>query len=169
MTNAEQEFLRLLKQEFKDLNDKLIWKDVEGKYHVFSHYLITPSDSKFQVICGATEVGFFTSTKSALSWCIADKHKLFNLAREILTIDTKIRLLTQDIRVRAGVGDRSSKPEFRENIQAKLESKIIQKKLMEQTLDKCINFAKYYEQRGLNNETARNSRNQANKTSRKNI
>lgn len=167
--NFEQEFIRLIKQEFKDLTDILMWQDDAGNYHVFDHYLIVPQNQRFQVICGATEVGFFTSSKSALSWCIADKHKLYNLAREILIVDTKIGLLNQDIRVRAGIGDRSSKPDFRENIQTKLESKIIQKKLMEQTLDKCINFAKYYIQRGLNNETARISRNQANKTSRKGI
>ena len=167
--SIEQDFLRLIKQEFKDITDTLIWKDEQGSYHIFSHYLMIPVNSKYQVICGATEVGIFNSTKSALGWCIADKHKLYNLAREILTTDTKIGLLTQDIKVRAGVGDRSSKPEFRESIQTKLESKIIQKKLMEQTLDKCIKFAKYYEQRGLDNETSRISRNQANKTSRKGI
>lgn len=167
--NLEQDFLRLVKQEFKDINDTLIWKDENGDFHVFGHYKIVPEKPKYHVFCGATEVGPFNSTRAALSWCIADKHKLFSLARDILTQDTKLGLLTQDIQTRAGAADKSTKVEFREIIGTKLESKIIRKKQIEQALNKSINFAKYYEQRGFANETARTSRNPNNKTSRKGI
>jgi hypothetical protein len=63
------------------------------------------------------------------------------------------------------MGDASPQPLFRENIEIKLESKIILKKQLEIQLTKCVQQAKYYQQRGLDNETARTGR-KPNKTSR---
>ena len=59
-----------------------------------------------------------------------------------------------------------NKWEFRDSIGTKLETKIIRKKQVENELAKCVNWAKYCQQRGFNNETARTGRNQPNKTSR---
>ena len=111
-------------------------------------------------------MGTFYSTRTALSWCIADKHSAYNTARELLTIDNKLNALTQDINTRAAIGDRSQNLTLRETVLTKLESKIIHKKQLENQLTKCVNLAKYWQQRGFNNETARTGRNQPNKTSR---
>ena len=162
----DQEFERMFRQEFKDITPNLIWQDEKGTYEVFGRYRIVPLRPGYQVFCAATDVGTFHSTRTALSWCIADKNCSFNIAREILTTDNKLNTLTQDINIRAAVGDRSKNPELRETILTKLESKIIQKKLLENQLTKCVNWAKYCQQRGFDNETARTGRSQPNKTSR---
>jgi hypothetical protein len=96
----------------------------------------------------------------------ADKYQAYNLARELLELDTKLGSLTADIAVRTAVGEHSTKWEFRDSIGTKLETKIIRKKQVENELAKCVNWAKYCQQRGFNNETARTGRNQPNKTSR---
>jgi hypothetical protein len=162
----DQDFERLFRQEFKDITPNLIWKNDGGVYEVFGHYRIQPERPGYRVFCSATDVGIFSNTKTALSWCIADKNRAYNTARELLLIDNKLAALTQDINARAALGDRSKNSAWKETIITKLETKIIQKKLLENQLTKCVNWAKYCQQRGFDNETARTSRNQPNKTSR---
>jgi hypothetical protein len=162
----DQEFERLFRKEFKDILPNTIWQNDDGVYEVFGKYYIIPQKKKCQVLCHATEVGTFNSTRSALSWCIADKFQNYTLAREILAVDNALNLVVEDISIRASVADLAKNPDFRENIATKLETKIIRKKELENQLAKCISCAKYYQQRGFNNETARTGRNQPNKTSR---
>jgi len=162
----DQEFERLFRQEFREIMPNTIWQNDDGVYEVFGRYRIKPNLPGYRVFCSATDVGVFSSTRTALSWCIADKNKAYNTARELLTVDNKLTALTHDITARAALGDRSNNPALRETILTKLESKIIQKKLLENQLTKCVNWAKYIQQRGFENETARTGRNQPNKTSR---
>ena len=162
----DQEFERMFRQEFKNITPNLIWQTDSGEYEAFGKYRIVPQRPGYQVFCSATEVGTFYSTKTALSWCIADKNSAYNTARELLTIDNKLNALTQDINARAAVGDRSQNPGLREIILTKLETKIIQKKLLENQLTKCVNWAKYIQHRGFEDETQRTGRSQPNKTSR---
>jgi|TARA_R110000868_G_scaffold402244_1_gene678412 hypothetical protein len=162
----DQEFERIFRQEYKDITANLIWQNNSGEYEAFGRYRIVPMRPGYQVFCSATEVGIFNSTRSALSWCIADKNSAYNTARELLTVDNKLAALTHDIEVRAAVGDRSKNPVLRETILTKLESKIIHKKQLENQLSKCVNWAKYIQQRGFEDETARTGRSQPNKTGR---
>ena len=163
--NTEKEFERIFRQEFRGLMDQMIFQNEDGEYQVFGRYLIRSEPDGYRVFCSATDVGVFTTTRNALSWCIADKHKSYALARDLQTLDQKLGHITNDIAVRAAVGDRSLKPQFREDIEIKLEGKIILKKQLELQLANCVNQAKYYQQRGLDNETARTGR-KPNKTSR---
>jgi len=163
---SDQEFERLFRQEFRNVMPNTIWQNDDGSYQVFGHYCIQSERPGFRVFCSATDVGVFSSTRTALSWCIADKHKSYNTAREILALDNKLTSLTHDINARAAVGDRSKDPALRETILTKLETKIIRKKLLENQLTKCVNWAKYCQQRGFDNETQRTGRSQPNKTSR---
>jgi hypothetical protein len=163
---SDQEFDRMFRQEFCDIVDNLIWQNDAGEYEVFGKYRIIPQRPGYQVFCSATDAGTFHSTRTALSWCIADKHCAYNLARELLETDNKLYSLNQDISARTAVGERSKDPNFRDIIATKLESKIINKKRLENQLTKCVNWAKYCQQRGFENETARTGRTKSNKTSR---
>jgi len=162
----EHQLDRMFRKEFRDLMPNMIWETDDGSYEVFGRYHIVPEKRGFRVFCSATDVGLFATTRTALSWCIADKNRAYNTARELLSVDNKLSSLTADIAVRAAIGDRSKNPALREMILTKLESKIIQKKQLENQLAKCVNWAKYYQQQGFDNETARTGRSQPNKTSR---
>lgn len=153
-----QEFDRIMRQEFPEIIANLIFRDEDGSYRVFDRYRIVNEKTGYRVYCSATEIGAFGTTKTALSWCIADKNQAYNLARDIYNLDVKLRSLTSDINARANIADRSKEPLFRETIETKLESKIIRKKKVESELTKCVNWAKYIQQRGFNNETIRTSR-----------
>jgi hypothetical protein len=163
---ATREIERVFRREFNDLMPNMIWENDDGVYEVFGRYRIQPEVNGFRVFCSATEVGVFSTTRTALSWCIADKNCAYNTARELLTVDNKLSALTTDIASRAAVGDRSGNPALREIILTKLETKIIHKKLLENQLTKCVTWAKYCQQRGFEDETARTGRGQPNKTSR---
>jgi hypothetical protein len=162
----DQEFERMFRQEFQDVAANLIWQNEAGEYEVFTKYRIISERPGYRVFCSATEVGVFNSTRTALSWCIADKYQKYNLARELLEVDNKLGSLTADIAVRAAIADRSTRIEFRDEVGTKLETKIIRKKQLENQLANCVSWAKYCQQRGFNNETARTGRNQSNKASR---
>jgi hypothetical protein len=160
------EFRKEFRKEFSEILPNTIWHCPDGNYEVFDRYMINPQRPGFQVWCYSTCVGTFSTTKSALSWCIADKFRDYNLSHRLLSLDNALANINADIAVRAQIAERSKKPDFRESISVKLESKIINKKTLENQLDICINLAKYLQHRGFDNETARIGRGQPNKTSR---
>ena len=165
----DQEFERMIRQELRDIMPNVIIPLDEGGYEVFGKYKILPQSPGYIVMCHATEVGFFNSTRTAMAWCIADKYKNYNLARDLLTLDNKLQNLNNDIVLRATIADRSNRPEFRECVGTKLETKIIHKKMVTNQLNNCVDLAKYLQQRGFTNETQRIGRGQPNKTSRQSI
>jgi hypothetical protein len=154
-----------LLKEFPTLEHNSIWKNSEGNYTVFGRYSLVKEAVGFRVHCSLNDIGIFHSSRSALSWCIADKFKQYNIARELIQLDNNLYHLTTDINTRAAVGERVKNAEQREIILTKLESKILKKKEIENRLSKYINQAKYYQQRGFDNETARTGRAATNKTS----
>ena len=163
---SEREVERLFRKEFGDILPNIIWENDDGVYEVFGKYRILPESHGFRVWCSATDVGLFGTTRSALSWCIADKHRAYNLARELKELDNKLTALNNDISVRTAIAERSRRWEFRDPIATKLETKIIRRKQVDNQLAKCISWAKYCQQRGFTNETQRIGRGQPNKTSR---
>jgi hypothetical protein len=165
----EREVERAFLEEFRDLMPHVIWQSDDGVYQVFGRYRIQAESAGFRVFCSATDAGVFSTTRTALSWCIADKNQAYNTARELLETDHKLAALTADIATRAAIGDRSRDPALRETILTKLESKIIHKKHLENQLTKYVSWAKYCQQRGFEDETARTGRGQPNKTSRQGI
>jgi hypothetical protein len=164
--NIDKEFERAVRAEFKEILPNTIFQNENGGYTVFGKYCIEPDRPGYRVFCHATEVGIFNTTKTALSWCIADKYQAYNTARDILELDIKLGAMTRDIAARTAIAENSKQWEFRDIVGTKLETKIIRKKKVENELTKCVNWAKYIQQRGFNNETARTGRNQPNKASR---
>jgi hypothetical protein len=163
---SEREIERLFRQEFRELMPNVIWENDDGTYEVFDRYRVVPEAGSYRVFCSATDEGLFGSTRTALSWCIADKNKAYNLARELKELDRKLVAISNDIAVRSAIAERSRRWEFRDPVGTKLESKIIKKKQVENQLSKCVSWAKYTQQRGFTNETQRIGRGQPNKASR---
>ena len=162
----ERELEAWVREELKTVLPNIIWRNEAGEYEVFGRYKIARKKDGYHVVCHATDVGLFSSTKSAISWCVADKYRDYNLARQILLTDTRLDAISSDIFTRMAAANRSRKIEFKESIDAKLEPKIIRKKQLEKQLANLINSAKYLQQRGFDNEIARTGRSGTNKTSR---
>ena len=162
----ERELEAWVREELKTVLPNIIWRNEAGEYEVFGRYKIARKKDGYHVVCHATDVGLFSSTKSAISWCVADKYRDYNLARQILLTDTRLDAISSDIFTRMAAANRSRKIEFKENIDAKLEPKIIRKKQLEKQLANLINSAKYLQQRGFDNEIARSGRATKNQTNR---
>ena len=162
----EQQLEAWVRAELKTVLPNMIWRNESGEYELFGRYRISKEPLGYRVFCSATDVGLFSGTKSAVSWCIADKYCDYNLARHILHTDIRLEAVNNDIYARVGAANRSKKFEFKENIYIKLEPKIIRKKELEKQLTKYINLAKYLQQRGFDNEIARSGRATKNQTNR---
>ena len=162
----EQQLEAWVREELKTVLPNMIWRNDSGEYELFGRYRILKERTGYRVFCHATEVGIFSGTKSAVSWCIADKYRDYNLARQILNTDNRLEAVNNDIYARVGAANRSKRAEFKENIDIKLEPKIIRKRELEKQLAKYVNSAKYLQQRGFDNEIARLGRATKNQTNR---
>jgi hypothetical protein len=162
----DQDFERLIRSEFRDLLPALIWQNDQGDYEAFGRYRIVPENSGYRVFINDHNQGLFHSTRTAISWCVADKYQQYNLARNLLNLDNMLENVRNDIFVRAGVANKSRDPVLKENIEIKLEPKILHKKDIETQLNKCLNWAKYLQQKGFENETARSGHATTIKTNR---
>jgi hypothetical protein len=112
------------------------------------------------------QVSEFSNTRVAVSWCVASKCHRQDLADYLLETDLALSNLSADIDVRSRIAERSRKPRFREDVGTKLETKIIRRMKLENQLSKYVDWAKYLQQRGFQNETARTGRATQNKTNR---
>ena len=162
----DQELEAWVRSELQSIMPNFIWCNDAGEYELFGRYRIVSNRPGYTVYCYANPVGEFSSTRTAVSWCVADKYCNYNLAREIHNTDSRLTAVSNDVFVRAGVANRSKRADFRESIDIKLETKIIRKKELENQLTKYINLAKYLQQKGFDNETARSGRATKNQTSR---
>lgn len=168
--NKTQKLEEFARREFNDAADIVMMRNDDGDYELFGKYRIVPvAKNKYFVYCYDNEVGMFTSSRTAVSWCIIDKHQEYNLARQLLNADRTLGLLNNDISVRSMMSQRNRQRDAREIIDTKLETKIIHKKALENEVTKYVNRAKYLQQRGFQNEIARTGRNATNKTSRQSI
>ena len=132
----------------------------DGKYHVFDKYTLTKlPDTTFLVSKKNYNDRIFSSMRSALSWCIADKYQQLELARSIQKLDTEKYVMNNDVNTRSGLLKDITDPDRREIIKFKLDHKKSSLKLVENRLTKCVNLAKYWQIQGFNlDETARTKR-----------
>ena len=145
----DQKLERFAERELKRVYTELIIDDEYGGYVAFGHYYLRPESAGYAVYHSDDLVSVFSSKKNAMSYCVADHLKQFQLAQNIRILDHKKQSLTADIYCRRRQADRSSRPEFREIVHTKLALKIENLTLLNQELEKCINSAKYLQLRGF--------------------
>ena len=153
-----EKFERWAERELRrNIGDAILTDDDDG-YIVFGRYHLRPDKHKFTVWQNNEVIASFSSKKTAISWCVAEKNKVYNLARDILNLDRKKQQVQQDIECRSRVADKGSSPEFKEMVRTKLEPKNKLYRDVSSELEKCLNRAKYLQLRGFSNETARTGR-----------
>lgn len=155
--NREQKLERFAEKVSASLKDAIM--PMDNGYLVFGIYRIYPTENqKFSVQHYDSDVAEFGSKRSAISWCIAEKHRQYKLSQDIASLDSKKYQLESDIRSRQRLAERSRRQEFYDTVSAKLEPKISYYNAVSAELEKCLYSAKYLQYRGFNNETARHSR-----------
>lgn len=132
--------------------------DQGGRLFLFGRYLVESTQSGTGVWRNDDFLAEFTSKRSALSYCVADRQRDYNLARRILQLDTTKRILGDDISMRKSLLTRSTNTRTRDTVAAKLQQKDSNLRSVISQLEKCISRAKYLQLRGFINETARTRR-----------
>ena len=151
--------------DIPELERNSILKDGEDVV-AFGNYRIRPIRGMFVVTRWADPVAEFSSSRLALSWCIADRYQKYTLANDIMRLVRQQNLLRADLQVRSALSKKIQQPHWRENVELKIQRKKQRLQYVEIQLDKCVNLAKYWQLRGFNNETARTGRTASPRTSR---
>ena len=158
----------LLSEDFESVKNNLIFSTDQG-YEVFDRYTLVKRDGVVEVKKRHSDPLFFNSTRSAVSWCVADKYNQMHLADEIIMLDQKRKRLRDDVSFSAQLTKTFRDPVVLETALTKLDAKKGLLKTVEIGLDKCVNLAKYWQLRGFNNEIERTRRTASNKDNRQSI
>lgn len=154
--NTEQKVEHFAERELGKLAASVILQDSENQYIAFGQYHIRSTDSGVEVRNLAADlIGKFSNKRTALGFCTADKYKYLNLAFQIRNLDAKKQILDNDLQTARGSMNRGRSYEFREIVDTKMRSKILQHQSVCRELEKCVNSAKYLQIKGFQNETAR--------------
>lgn len=141
----------------------------DSGYQVFGKYEITKKNNNVSVSRHDYHISDFSSVKTAVSWCIADKYNQYKLADEVLVLDHQRSRLHDDLFVTKHLLRKSKDCNFIETVELKLETKQHLLTSVELRLDKCASLAKYWQLRGFNNEIERIRRTASNKDNRSSI
>lgn len=147
--NYEQKLDRWAERELRRVYTELILDDNQGGYMAFGRYYLKPVEHGFAVYINDDLMSVFSNKKTAISWCVADRLNQYSLAQNIRILDNKKQFLTADIQGRRGQAERSRRPEFREMVATKIAPKIQKLTVLNQELEKCLNSAKYMQQKGF--------------------
>ena len=156
---------RMVERDLPDLASIAIVKD-SNEYLVFGCYSVVKQPKTGRVTVSKHGVLYhrFSSLRTALSWCIADKHQQYSLTRDIERLDADKSLLEDDLAVRQPLALRIKDFVLKEAVMLKIETRKRRLTAVTDQLDKCVNLAKYWQIRGFNNETARTGRTSTTRT-----
>lgn len=154
---------RIIGVDLLGLETNVIFPEGSG-YSVFGTYFIQKEQDMFVVYKQQQMKDSFGSTKTALSWCIADKYNQHKLRDKIANLDLLQTRIATDVKVRSKSAQKQATPELREIATVKVNSRKDKLQQVNNELDKCTNLAKYWQTRGFNNEIARTRRPASNRT-----
>lgn len=156
---------KMLHNDIVQIQENAIFKSEHG-YEVFNRYTVTKHNSYVKVLRGNKEAKIFSSTRNALSWCVADKYNQIKLADKIELLDQQRIRLHNDVSTAMAAAAKIKDYDFKEIVELKLDTKQRLLKKVEHGLDKCVTLAKYWQLRGFNDEIERTRRTASNKENR---
>jgi len=134
----------------------------------FGCYSIHETDQEFKIYKNKVYVSSATSYKCALAWCIANKNNIKTLQNDIDLFQKELSWRKNEIEFYKHAINQPIPSERKYVIEDKLLLSIQRAKHLRKQLNKCLDSAKYIQQKGFNNETSRlgiNSRSRKNSKS----
>ena len=147
----------LTTHSLQSLSANIIVK-VKDDYIVFNRYKISPTDYGYEVYRNSTLVHEFTNSRNALAWCILEKHARIEDANSLLGQDKRIGWLELDIDRQTQIMNTTQDNDRRALMATKVTNNIHVRGDVKIKLQEQIELAKFYQQKGFNNETARTSK-----------
>lgn len=142
-------FIDIAESELERMAHNLILP-AAGGYRVFRDYFICRRHGRWCVTKRHNDMIEFTTSRSALAWCIADKHQQWDLARRIQQLDERVAITDRGLAprlMRFTAGSRNTA------LAAKIQHRQQQRFNVKSELDKCVSRAKYLQIRGFRNDT----------------
>lgn len=124
---------------------------------LFRRWVVVPSTGRWQVRWDDTVLEFGTQ-RAAVSWCVAEHHKQYNLARQIIELDQRSQMLAHSIQQRQASLERDPDNFV---LESKVAHRRAEKYSVDQQLEKLIGLTKYMQFKGFYHDTQRHSRNRA--------
>ena len=156
-TNTIQRLEYILKPEWAVAEKNAIVQNTNG-YSVFGRFDLRHEEHGVTIWVNQDQVQWFSSSKSAVSWCVAEKYSKFDLSRKITLADADTVRLSNDVAITQQLLPTIHDRDRRTVVRHKLEHKQTQLKQAQERLTKCVNLAKYFQIRGFNDELARTRR-----------
>lgn len=128
---------------------------LDDDIRAFGRYTIRKSPHGYQVFRGATLAAEPSSNRVAISWCIADKYGKHSLAQDLIFLDLEVERRTNEIACYRNTLSRSQDTMKKHVVADRLVQSQVRLKHAQERLDKCLNLAKYWQQKGFKDETAR--------------
>lgn len=152
-----QKLHRIVGPDMLSLQRHTITQD-RGRYQVFGDWEIIQAPDQAQVYHNGDLKFMASNVRTAMSWCVAERHRRFELSRDIARWDQQVQRVQRDIAHTAALLPRVQDPDLRHTIQDKLQLKRQLLREAKNRLSKCIGRAKYIQIRGFNDEIARTRR-----------
>jgi hypothetical protein len=148
----------LTTHSLQSLSANIIVK-VKDDYIVFNRYKISPTNNGYyEVYRNGTLIHEFTNSRNALAWCILEKNARIEDANFLLGQDKKIGWLELDIDRQTQIMNTTQDNDRRALMATKVTNNIHVRGDVKIKLQEQIELAKYYQQKGFDNETARTSK-----------
>lgn len=148
----EQKLQRWAQRELSRTLGQVILDDWDGDIVAFGIYRIGGDARVYQQ---GHLVANFTRRDAALSWCVAQKNRRWELANRIADLDGKKAQLLQEVRSLEHLRQRVPDANRRDLLLAKSQGAQWRVDVLDAELRKCAVRAKYLQLRGIGNETAR--------------
>ena len=144
---------RLAREQLVDNNNAIF--RVDQDIRAFGRYLIHRTRDRYEIFRSATLAAATGSIRVAISWCIADKLNRNSLTQDLLWADQAVHRRSIEIQHYRHTLDVTTDPDKRDSVTHRMENAKILLRYAQERLDKCLNLAKYWQQKGFNDETAR--------------
>lgn len=154
---SEHQAQLMLERLTKDhlLNNSNAIIRLDDTVRAFGRYTITRTARSFQVYRSATLAVEPSSSKVAISWCVADKYGKDSLAQELILYDQEVERRSDEIMYYRHTLAHSEDSVQRFVAADRLIESQVRLKHAQEQLDKCVNLAKYWQLKGFKDETAR--------------
>jgi len=128
---------------------------IDSAIRAFGKYTIIRNSKSFQVYRSATLAVEPSSSKVAISWCVADKYGKHSLAHDLITYDAEVERRQDEIMYYRNTLNCDQDTVLKSVVADRLAESMARLKYAQEQLDKCVNLAKYWQLKGFKDETAR--------------
>ena len=154
LTGNYKQFTKVASQTLQSLASDVIVK-VKNDYIVFKSYKISQKDNDYTVTRDGKHVHEFTTSRNALAYCILEHNHNREEARVLLHHDRKLQNLEYEITQQSHIMNTTKDKDRRSLMAMKVTNNIAIRGDVKIKVNDQISLAKYYQQKGFDNETAR--------------